>query len=88
MLAGRKKYFTNSDVKRVCVPRYNQLSVRTVYDQICMRPEIVKYLPDIKPEADKFIDREFFFNVVNTCDTDFFPRQIKKLEEEQKRVAM
>ena len=53
-----------------------------------MRPEIVKYLPDIKPEADKFIDREFFFNVVNTCDTAFFPKQIKKLEEEQKRVAM
>ena len=53
-----------------------------MFEKVSKRAHILQYLPDNNPENDKFIDREFLFNVVNTCDQEFFPEEITKLEDE------
>ena len=57
--------------------------MRQVYDKICKSGSVAKqYLPDNNPNADKFIDRDFLFNVVNTCEPAFFPSALADIEEE------
>ena len=59
-----------------------------MFEKVSKRVHILQYLPDNNPDTDKFIDREFLFNVVNTCDQEFFPEEITKLEDEQRRQSM
>ena len=59
-----------------------------MFEKVSKRAHILQYLPDNNPDTDKFIDREFLFNVVNTCDQEFFPQEITKLEDEQRRQSM
>ena len=48
------------------------------------------YIPDwdlTKIEPNMALDREWFFNVLNTLDPSFFPKIIEEMEERRKRTG-
>ena len=74
VLNGRKSVFKNSEVQRVKVPRYKQLTLEKVMQHCLDKPKILRYLPDFPVTSEAPCDREFLFTVVNTIDSNYFPR--------------
>ena len=46
-----------------------------------------KYVPEQLDDAEPQLDREFLFTVVNTCDRDYFPSQMRRIEDEKREAA-
>ena len=53
------------DVRIVNVPKWPEVNVKTIYEHYTQDEELMRYLPD-KFGKGRQIDREFFFNVLNT----------------------
>ena len=51
------------------VPRFDELSVSGLYPKFKLEPKVNIYMPDQMPKG-KSIDREYFFNVLNTVYED------------------
>ena len=86
ILGGKKKYLILDELKTIEVPKYKAISVQKVYEKVKSNDLIMSYLPDFKPEEIQpkhALDREFFFNVINTLDPDFFPSAIESIEEQR-----
>ena len=62
---GKKKFLKLSEVKFVHVIKYEELSVKNLYDKFMTLQGVQDYFPD-KYAKGRVIDREFMFNVVNT----------------------
>lgn len=48
---------------------------------ILTQPRALKYLPDISQLKPTLLDRDWFFNIINTLDPHFFPSAIKQIDE-------
>ena len=55
----------NRDVKMVCVTKFDELSVKNLYDGLMQLEGCLLYFPDSYPKG-RVCDREYMFNVVNT----------------------
>ena len=72
------------------VPVYQELTVHKVLDMVRKNnADIMNYLPDLPKNDDGTekvyrINREYFFNVVNTLAPDFFPNAIQQIEDDRK----
>ena len=80
LLSGAKRYFKNSEVRPVNVPRYKTLSLKHVLEFAIRHQTIATYLPDQLDKPEPQVDREFVFTIVNTCDPSFFPNQLARVE--------
>ena len=87
LLNGQKDFFTLAQIRKVNVPRFRQLSLRTVLEDVESMPLVLKYLPDHLDGDEPPIDREFVFTIVNTCDSNYFPKQLRKIENERMVAA-
>ena len=65
VLNGKKQLLKNADVKYVQVPRFDELSVVNLLPRFQGDPKVMIFLPDSMPKG-KSVDREYFFNVLNT----------------------
>ena len=86
VLAGKKKYMHIHDVTPYDVPKFKDISVKNVFDKIKDSKLVMSYLPDFDPEEldPKYaLDREWFFNILNTLDGEFFPRIVDGIEEQR-----
>ena len=84
ILSGRKLYFKNSEVRRVAIPRYRSITVKTLVSHALSHSVMKKYLPRIIDMSDPNLDRNFICSIVNTIDCDFFPDQLARIESERK----
>ena len=50
---------------QIYVPKFDELSVKNLYDKLLSLDNMDKYFPD-KYSKDKLCDREYMFNVANT----------------------
>ena len=66
---GEKKLLKNRDVKRVNVIKFDELSVKNLYDNFMTLEGVNDYFPDSYPKG-RVCDREYMFNVVNTLHED------------------
>lgn len=62
---GSKKLLKQEEVKKITVPRYDELSVKNIYPMVKEDAEIMIYLPDVLPKG-KLPERTYFFNIFNT----------------------
>ena len=86
VLAGKKKYMHIHDVTPYDVPKFKDISVKNVFDKIKDSKLVMSYLPDFDPEEldPKYaLDREWFFNILNTLDSEFFPKIVDGIEEQR-----
>ena len=87
VLSGEKGVYKNDEVKPINVPRYKGLSLKSVFDHARKTPSMYKYVPEQLDDAEPQLDREFLFTVVNTCDRDYFPSQMRRIEDEKREAA-
>ena len=85
LLNGRKSYFKQEQLRRVKVPRYKQLTYTKVMEHCNERPSILRYLPNQRLDGEPTCDREFLLTILNTLDPEYFPNQLRAVEEEKKQ---
>ena len=65
VLRGDKKLLKRSEVKWVEVMKYDELSVKQLYDKLLALPMMKDYFPNKYPKG-RCCDRDYMFNVANT----------------------
>ena len=78
---GSKKLLKQQEVKKIVVPRYDELSVKNIFPMVKDDPEIMIYLPATLPKG-KLPERTYFFNVFNTVHHE---RLVKIIEHANKQ---
>ena len=64
-LAGEKDFLPLIDLRPVEAGHYPEVSVKHLYDEFSVRPEIQKYMAP-KLNKGRTLDKEYFFNIVNS----------------------
>ncbi len=76
----------------VSVPRFAELSAKKLYRVAIENPRMSLYLPD--PLESSYaedtigISREFLYNIINTCDDNFFQRNIPEAFRMRREAEM
>ena len=65
ILGGERKLLPLKELKPVHVGNFQEVSVKNLYNEFYEREEVNQYLPERMAKG-KQIDREYFFNIVNT----------------------
>ena len=73
VLSGKKSLFKLKDAVPVRVPVLKGISVKTVYEYVSNKQQILSYLPDLMDDDIISFDRNFLFTIVNTIDATYFP---------------
>ena len=81
-LEGKKIMLKLSQVRHVKVPKYQELSVLNLHEEVLSDPEIRMYFPDSLPKG-KLPDREFFFNILATLRPEYVDNLIKFVNEQR-----
>ena len=69
VFAGKKKLLKLKEKIEVCVTRFDELSVKSLYDDFMKLEGVHYYFPDTYPKG-RVCDREYMFNIVNTLHED------------------
>ena len=85
LLNGRKRYFKNDELRKVKVPRYKQLTYQRVIEHCAGKPTVMSYLPNQRLDGEPTCDRDFLFTILNTLEPEYFPEQLREVEEEKKQ---
>ncbi len=65
IFAGKKRLLKLKDVNRIAVPKYDEVSVKGLYDKLLNLKGMKDYFPD-KYAKGRTADREYMFNIANT----------------------
>ena len=76
IFAGNKHVLKLVDVNFIQVVKYDELSVKSLYDKLIKLPSMSSFFPDKYPKG-KVCDREYLFNIANTLH----PAVMKELIE-------
>ena len=77
---GKKKLLKLNEVKFVHVIKYDELSVKNLYDKFMTLEGFADYFPDKYPKG-RVIDREYMFNIANTLHEDIVKEIIQYAHE-------
>ena len=69
ILKGEKKFMKMSELRAVNVVKYDELSVKKLYDELLELEGMKKYFPDKYPKG-RVCDRDYMFNIANTLHPD------------------
>ena len=86
VLAGEKRLLKIADVKYVTVPRFDELSVINLHPKFKEDPKFNVYMPDQMTKG-KSIDREYFFNVLNTVHPEYLSKIMAHANEQRMTAA-
>ena len=73
---GKKKLLKLADIRLISVVKYDELSVKALYDKLLKLKGMPLYFPAKYPKGRK-CDRDYMFNVANTL----YPEVIKQLNK-------
>ena len=82
VLAGKKQLMKKNEVDYVTVPRYDELSVKTIFPMFAKDAEMMAYFPDQFPKG-KGPPREYFFNILNTLHPDYLNQVMSHAAKER-----
>ena len=71
----KKKLMKQADIKCISVPKYDELSVKTLLPEWQANPEFWVYFPD-KMSKDRVPYRDYFFTILNTLKPDYVDAMI------------
>ena len=69
VFCGNKKLLKLREVKFIAVTKYDELSVKNLYDDFISLEGMIHYFPDKYPKG-RQCDREYMFNIANTLYED------------------
>ena len=67
--------------------RLERLTVKNVMEKVYNIPEVRVYLPDYDKHADRYMNRDFLFSIVNKLDSSFFKRAMHEVGSRRKAKA-
>jgi hypothetical protein len=70
VLTNKKALLQLDEVKRVAVPLYDELSVIKLWPMMQSDEQFMMHFPSKLPKG-RVPDRDYFFNVLNTFQTDY-----------------
>ena len=77
-----KKLLRLDEVKRRCVPLYDELAVIKLWPMMKSDQELMKFFPT-KMAKGRVPDREYFFNVLNTFQGEYLQRLIRHASDQR-----
>ena len=80
VLRGKKHLIELNEVKRINVPKYDELSVLSFWPQMQKDKAFMRYFPDHFPKG-RVPDREYFWNAMNTLMPEYTAKLIKHANE-------
>ena len=69
ILAGKKKLLKLRQVKLISVPKFDEVSVKNLYEKLLDLEGMSAYFPD-KFAKGRSCDREYMFNIANSLHED------------------
>ena len=75
MFLEQKKLFKKSEVNFINVNKYDELSVKQMFEDFKTDPKFMLYFSDEYPTA-KGPNRQYFFNVLNTLEPLYLEKVI------------
>ena len=82
IFCNKKKALKQTNVIRVVVPHYEELSVKNLYDDAMNDLLIKDYLPDLNQNSNRIPERDFFFGILGTLR----PIYLNKIIEDANKV--
>ena len=58
------------------VPKYEELSVKNLYEDALNDPEVGSFLPDLAMNSNRLPERDFFFGILGTIKPDYLKQII------------
>ena len=86
VLTEEKELLPLSAVKLVTVPNYDELSVKNMWPHMRKIDEFMKFFPDNIPKG-RLPAREYFFNIMNTINTEYVQQLIRHATEQRHSAA-
>ena len=80
VLSEKKKLLELNSVKRINVPKYDELSVLSFWPQMQQDEQFMLYFPTKFPKG-RVPDREYFWNIMNTLMPEYTASLIKHANE-------
>ena len=84
---NEKKLLRLNEVKRICVPLYDELSVIKLWPMLQRDIEFMKFFPE-KMAKGRVPDREYFFNILNTLHSDYVSQLVKHAQQQRNSGAI
>jgi hypothetical protein len=69
IFAGKKSVFKLNEIRYISVSKYDELSVKNLYDDLIALDGMKMYFPDKYPKG-RQCDRAYLFNIANTLHPD------------------
>ena len=82
VLSGKKQLMKKTDVHKIAVPHYDELSVKALWPDVSKDPEFTCYFPDKYP-AGRGPPRQYFFDILNTLQPDYLQRGLAHANEQR-----
>ena len=86
ILINEKKLLRLSEVRRICVPLYDELAVINLWPMMKSDEQFMKHFPT-KMAKGRVPDREYFFNVLNTCQGNYLQQLITHAQKQRNESA-
>ena len=86
ILAGERALLRLDQVRRISVPMYDELAVIKLWPMMKADEKLMQYFPK-KLAKGRVPDRDYFFNVLNTFQTDYLRQIIKHANNVRNSVA-
>ena len=74
ILKGEKKLFRRAEINDITVHKYDEISVKKLYDKMLQREEMKPFFPNKYPKG-RQCDKKYFYNVAATL----FPQEMANL---------
>ena len=69
-----------TEIRPINIPKFDELSVKSLYPKFKSDPVVMKYLQDEYPNQ-RFPDRNYFFTVLNTVKPEYVKHIVEKANE-------
>ena len=86
ILAEEKKLVEIKEISMVKVPFYDELSVKNIWPKLQDAPDFMQHFPDKLPRG-RLPDRTYFFNILNSCNSEYVNHLIQHANLQRNSVA-
>ena len=76
ILQNKKQALKQTVISHIVVPKYEELSVKNLYEDALSDPEVGGYLPELTMNSNRLPERDFFFGILGTIKPDYLKQII------------
>ena len=86
ILTEEKMLVEIKEISMIKVPFFDELSVKNIWPRMQKDPGFLKYFPNKLPRG-RLPDRTYFFNILNSCNSDYVAHLIQHANRQRNTIA-